>query len=176
NRTGATEVWAMDPATGALSALVRDARLHTLARELYLANSPDGRERAIVQEDDEGDLAIKVYSNTYGTTRQITDFARATSYDPAWSPRGDLIAFVSTVHDGDEIYVVDPEGKTVTRLTYNAWEWDKHPSWSPDGSQIVFYSNRGSGRRQLWIMNADGSDQRLLLDDEFENWDPVWVR
>jgi Tol biopolymer transport system component len=147
-----------------------------LARERYLASSPDGSERAIVQADGERDLEIKVYSNTYGTTRQITNFNGATSYDPAWSPRGDWIAFVSTAYDGDEIYLVDPQGTTVQRLTYNAWEWDKHPAWSPDGSQIVFYSNRNTGHRQLWIMNADGSNQRNLSNDEFENWDPVWVR
>lgn len=176
DRTGSTETWAMDPATGEVLALVRDPRLHELARERYLPNSPDGSEQVIVQKDDRDDLEIKVYSNTYGTTRQITNFRRATSYDPAWSPRGDLIAFVSTVQDGDEIYVVDPQGTTVTRLTFNAWEWDKHPTWSPDGSQIAFYSNRATGRRQLWIMNADGSNQRPLLEDEFEDWDPVWVR
>ncbi len=62
------------------------------------------------------------------------------------------------------------------RLTFNAWEWDKHPSWSPDGSQIVFYSNRDTGRRQLWIMAADGAGQRNLSSNEYNDWDPVWVR
>lgn len=176
DRSGEEQTWALDPATGEIVALVRDSRLHKLARERYLANSPDSSEQVIVQADDNNVLQIKIYSNTYGTTRQITHFDRYASYDPTWSPRGDLIAFVSTAFDGDEIYITDPEGKTVTRLTYNAWEWDKHPSWSPDGSQIVFYSNRGGGYRQIWIMNADGSNQRNLSNDEFENWDPVWVR
>jgi TolB protein len=61
-------------------------------------------------------------------------------------------------------------------LTMNTWEWDKHPSWSPDGTQIVFYSNREGGHKQIWIMDADGSNQRNLSHDEFENWDPVWIR
>ena len=176
DRTGATEAWAIDPDTGDILALVRDVRLHDLARELYLANSPDGAEQAIVQGDDHNYLQIKVHSATYDTTRQITHFDGATSYDPAWSPQGDLIAFVSSAYDGDEIYVVDPQGVSVQRLTYNAWEWDKHPSWSPDGSRIVFYSNRDTGKRQLWIMNADGSNQHNLTNDEFEDWDPVWIR
>ena len=176
NRSGMEETWALDPATGVILALVRDPRLLTLAGERYLANSPDGSERAIVQADGQRDLEIQVYSNTYGTTRQITNFDNATSYDPAWSPLGDQIAFVSTAYDGDEIYVVDPQGTLVQRLTYNAWEWDKHPSWSPDGSQIVFYSNRDTGHRQLWIMNADGSNQRNLSNNEWEDWDPVWIR
>ena len=98
------------------------------------------------------------------------------TYDPAWSPRGDRIAFVSTHTGNDEIYTIDPEGEGQAQLTYNQWEWDKHPSWSPDGTQIVFYSNRDTGRRQIWIMNADGSNQRNLSQNEFEEWDPVWVR
>lgn len=176
DRSGETETWAMDPNTGEVLFLVRDMRLHSLARELYLANSPDGQEKAIVEGDAARDLQIKIYSSVYQLTRQVTHYEGATSYDPAWSPRGDLIVFVSTVSGGDEIYVTPPDGITdPTRLTFNTWEWDKHPTWSPDGSQIAFYSNR-NGRRQIWIMNADGSNQRNLSNDEWEDWDPVWVR
>lgn len=166
----------MDPDTGEVLFLVRDNRLHDLAREMYLANSPDGQERAVVEADDHRELQIKVYSSVYQSTRQVTHFEGATSYDPAWSPAGDRIAFVSTISGGDEIYVVPVDGVAdPTRLTFNTWEWDKHPTWSPDGSQIAFYSNR-DGQRQIWIMNADGTNQRNLSNDEWENWDPVWVR
>jgi len=68
------------------------------------------------------------------------------------------------------------DGSDLRRLTYNTWEWDKHPSWSPDGAQVVFYSNRDTGRQQIWVMNADGSAQRNLTNDRFNNWDPVWIK
>jgi TolB protein len=97
------------------------------------------------------------------------------SYDPAWSPAGDQIAFVAR-GDNDEIYLINADGSDLRRLTTNTWEWDKHPSWSPDGKQIVFWSNRDSGRRQFWVMNADGSNQRPLLASTYNDWDPIWVK
>ena len=38
-------------------------------------------------------------------------------------------------------------------------EWNHNPSWSPDGSKIAV---EGHGR--IWVVNADGTAQRLLLD------------
>jgi len=98
------------------------------------------------------------------------------SYSPVWSPRGDRLAFVSTEPGNDEIYTIGIDGTGQERLTFNDWEWDKHPTWSPDGSQIVFWSNEGSGRQQLWIMNADGSERCLLLESSYNDWDPVWIK
>ena len=106
---------------------------------------------------------------------QLTAFTRD-SYDPAWSPTGEWIAFVSSNSGNDEIYRVTPDGSIVQQLTFNNWEWDKHPAWSPNGSQIVFFSNRDVGRAQIWIMNADGSGQRNLVSSEFEDVYPVWTR
>jgi TolB protein len=98
------------------------------------------------------------------------------AYDPVWSPDGVHIAFVSQESGGDEIYVVDRNTKVEKRLTNNTWEWDKHPTYSPDGTQIVFWSNRDTQRKQLWIMNADGSNPRNLSQNEFNDWDPVWIK
>ena len=124
---------------------------------------------------DGGVSQIFVDELVYERTQQVTRL-RGLNYDPAWSPDSQRIAFVSSDPGNDEIFIVRWENDLPVRLTYNTWEWDKHPSWSPDGRQIVFFSNRETGRRQLWIMNADGSDQRNLSNNEFEDWDPVWVR
>ena len=68
------------------------------------------------------------------------------------------------------------DGSGLRRLTTNTWEWDKHPSWSGDGRQIVFYSNRDSGRRQIWIMDADGGSLRNISNNGYNDWDPVWIK
>lgn len=41
-------------------------------------------------------------------------------------------------------------------------DWD--PAWSSDGTQIAFGSFR-TGNEELWVMNADGSNQRRLPTD-----------
>jgi TolB protein len=110
-----------------------------------------------------------------GTLHQLTDF-NTLSYDPTWSPVANTIAFVSPVADGDEIYTINTDGTGLQRLTVNTWEWDKHPSWSPNGSQFVFWSNRETSRRQIWIMNADGSNPRNLSNNPYNDWDPVWIK
>lgn len=172
DRSGSEATYMLDPATGAVT-LITQPWVYALARQ-QLAQGP-GEEQAIVKADNRGVLQIHAYAPAYNAVRQLTTLKGA-SYDPAWSPGGEWIAFVSTDSGGDEIYRVSPDGAVSQRLTFNTWEWDKHPSWSPDGTRIVFYSNRDSGRRQLWVMNSDGSGQVNLSNNEYNDWDPVWVR
>ncbi|MBK8045639.1 MAG: PD40 domain-containing protein [Anaerolineales bacterium] len=62
-----------------------------------------------------------------GQVTGLTAFEKGSSFDPAWSPRGDQIAFVSTESGNDELYVMNVDGTNPQRLTFNSWEWDKHP-------------------------------------------------
>ena len=110
------------------------------------------------------------------TQHQLTYFGAGVAWAPAWSPTSETIAFVSSETRNDEIWVTTRGQWPATQLTKNDWEWDHHPSFSPDGSQIVFSSNRVTGRRQLWIMSASGEDQRQLTNFTFEAWNPVWVK
>jgi Tol biopolymer transport system component len=43
-----------------------------------------------------------------------------------------------------------------------------YPRWSPDGRRILFQSNR-TGRWQLYVMDRDGSNERRLTDDGFDD-------
>lgn len=179
DRNGPEEVYALDPTNGELYR-INETWVYPLAQK-QLPFSPDGKQEAIVKQASDRTLQIHIYSHEYDLLRQLTALTgkdiniSAINYDPAWSPTGNLIAFVSTNNRNDEIYTVTVDGAVVKQLTNNRFEWDKHPSWSPDGSQIVFFSNRETGRRQLWIMNADGSEQRNLSSNAYEDWDPIWI-
>jgi hypothetical protein len=164
---------ALNPTTGELSMLSQDWPYKLAKSKEALA--PYGGLSAIVQEDMARIPQVKIYDPAYNVTRDLTR-TNGWSFDPVWSPQGDLIAFVSQEPGNDEIFTIAPDGSNMQRLTQNSWEWDKHPTWSPDGNQIVFWSNRDSGRRQLWIMDKDGGNQRKLLESPYEDWDPVWVK
>jgi Tol biopolymer transport system component len=92
----------------------------------------------------------------------------------AWSPGGRRIAF-SAIKDGDddpELFVMNPSGGVVRRLTENHLA-DFQPSWSPNGRWIAFTSIR-TGLSQIYRMRADGTAQRRLTR-AFGNCDsPAW--
>jgi TolB protein len=58
------------------------------------------------------------------------------------------------------------------RLTNNP-AIDTSPGFSPDGSQIVFNSDRG-GSQQLYVMDADGGNERRISYGDGHYATPVW--
>lgn len=102
-------------------------------------------------------------SNLAGLRRVTADTASAT--DPAVSPDGSRIAFVSTRDGNAEIYVMDADGTNLTRVT-NDPQPDGRPVFTADGSGIVFQSLRsGGGKPQIWTAALDGSGVRALTTD-----------
>jgi hypothetical protein len=167
------DVLLYDPATGRI-ALVTQPWAYDRAQSLE-SLSPDGMQRVIVRSY-HNDSQLWLENTADGWQTYLTGELGGADYEPAWQPGGPLIAYVAQQDLNDEIYVFNKDTQKKRRLTINTWEWDKHPTWSPDGKQIVFWSNRQTSRKQIWIMNADGSDQRLLFQDDWNNWDPVWVK
>lgn len=86
--------------------------------------------------------------------------------DAATNSNGTRIAFVGRdQYLNTDIWVANRDGSGLTRLTTDAHS-DDQPAWSPDGSKIVFRSTRGV-QSQIWIMDADGSNQRNLMGDSY---------
>ncbi|HMA39000.1 MAG TPA: Ig-like domain-containing protein, partial [Gemmatimonadales bacterium] len=101
------------------------------------------------------------HSNLAALRRVTPDTAGAT--DPAISPDGSRIAFVSTRDGNPEIYVMDADGTNLTRVTSDP-QADGRPVFTADGSALVFQSLR-SGKPQIWTAALDGSGARALTTD-----------
>ncbi len=107
------------------------------ARDWNPAWSPDGRFIAFMSDRD-GNREIYLLEMPAadepleaGTLKAINISQNpAEDGDPAWSPNGSHIVFISDRDGNPEIYVMRSDGTDVRRLTDNDAD-DLHPAWSP---------------------------------------------
>jgi Tol biopolymer transport system component len=137
------------------------------AGQLDVSWSPDGTRLAVTSIS--GSSGIYIVSAD-GSTRTL--LARS-GWQPAWSPNGAQIAFVSIRDAWDEVYVIGIDGTGETRLTTGGGTgvavaptqlYAATPTWSPDGRQIAFGSNR-DGSDEVYVINVDGSGLTQLTTD-----------
>jgi Tol biopolymer transport system component len=106
------------------------------------------------------------------------DIQKQYELDPDWQPGGNRIVFQRREAAHWQIFAVNADGDGLTGLTHPGTTFvDVQPSsvapaWSPDGRYIVFLSNRpvgqvsqGAGAWGVWVMDADGGNQRRLPID-----------
>jgi TolB protein len=139
--------------------------------------SPDGKRIVYVvqrfHEDGRTDRSDIWIMNADGSDpRPLTD-GPGSSASPAWSPNGTEIAF--SRGDPSNLYVIGADGSGLRRVTSLTAGDDSasSPSWSPDGSRIVF-SPSGEVEKDLYVVNRDGADERLLLHMPGLQIEPAW--
>jgi Tol biopolymer transport system component len=114
-----------------------------------------------------------------GSQRTGASGEKGTGSGTAVSPSKGRIAFVAALTD--EIHVMNPDGSDKTLLAPGS-----EPDWSPDGKQILY--SRGSTTAgcsstptsrvdppepcEVWVMDADGSNQRRLASGGRPDWSP----
>ncbi len=86
--------------------------------------------------------------------------------EPAVSPKGDMVAFVSLTEASDQtqvpanldIYLIKIDGTNLTQLTFHAGN-DISPRWGSDGKSLYFASQRGTvkGEWNIWKMDLPES-------------------
>jgi TolB protein len=74
---------------------------------------------------------------------------------------------------GSEIFTIDINSKREKRLTNNDY-LDIYPVWSPDSEQIAYLSWPDS-TLDIFLMDKEGNNSRLLYDSGFHDADIDWV-
>jgi Tol biopolymer transport system component len=136
---------------------------------VYRTTGPDGAGLRVMNLDDQ---SVKVLTNEWDNF-------------PAWSPRGDLIAFIRRNGADFEVFTIHPDGTGLKQLT-NLHGVNAHLAWSPDGERLLFCSSRMGFKDEVvlisapqpygevFVMRYDGTQVEQLTDDQWEEGGPAW--
>lgn len=104
--------------------------------------------------------------------------------DPTFSPDGKHIAFRSGESGLDEIWIMTDTGDSLRQLTHypdTTARMSDHfyhagpPVWEKTRN-VISYTSHQNGNYSIFVMNPDGTDQRQLTPDGFEegwhSWSP----
>jgi tricorn protease len=167
-------IWRFDPATGQTARIpirVAGDLPHTRPQRIDVSEgirstgiSPTGA-RAVFEA--RGDLFT--VPAEHGPVRNLTRSQGVREMDPAWSPDGLWIAYLSDRTGEYEIYVRAQDGSgEERRLTTDGQVWRFPPAWSPDSKRLAF----GDKLQRLQVVevesgrvtDVDRSDRNDITD------------
>jgi Tol biopolymer transport system component len=140
--------------------------------------SPDGTRIAFTSNrpgpsNTTGRSNIYVMNADGSGVKQVTNNGRegvitGMVYDPAWSPDGTKLVYVSSfMGELSGLVVINVEGETTP--TYISTIEAADPAWSPDGTRIAYVGREGVNNPEdptsawhLYVVNADGSGKTRI--------------
>jgi TolB protein len=139
--------------------------------------SPDGSKLVFSSARSGNPMIYTVDLNTK-IANQLT-FAGKYNATPDWSPKGDKILFAAQrIAEGNfEIYMIDPDGNNLSRLTFGEKAGRKFnnegPTWAPTGRHFAYASNE-DGAYAIYVMTSDGSTKKRLSPPRKDCSQPSW--
>ncbi len=122
--------------------------------------SPTAPQLAMVR-----DSRLTVVDASTGRQTDLGDVVGDVTSAPVWSPDGTRILYGAR---GGSLYSVDVGGgdhSLLVRLPGENLDSMDEIEWSPDGAYLAIVNDLEPGGGRLYVMNADGSGVRVLLDN-----------
>ena len=181
DRTGNYEIWTMDANGKSLRQLTSLG-----GYAIFPDWSPSGDSVAFTygSATDPDITGIWVADPDTGAAHRLVPAATASgtwadAY-PVYSPDGSTVLFVRQRLEFDpvegfpfpvegQLWTYDLSSGALTQLTSDAGVKDQVPDWSPDGDRIAYVADD-----DLWVMDADGSDQVNLTHSANSEFGAAW--
>jgi Tol biopolymer transport system component len=139
-----------------------------------IAWSPDGRSIAYTRTIGQY-TQVELANVNGGKPRVVTD-PTLDAQDASWQPpNGAHIAFRAGRDGTQGVYLANPDGSDVRRLTALAGSGYAFsaPQWSPDGRHVVYYTGK-DGAHDIAVIAADGTNEQRIATDPADEYWPVW--
>jgi len=130
--------------------------------------SPDDKYIAYIKpSDSHWNSSELILYNTFDRTHKVLNVMGDVIHNPKFSPCGRYIAYCAEIkadtmfmhtHRNHHIYTVDVNGKNNKLII----EEGSAPLWSPQGNKIAYLSSGEGGSSQIFVANANGSNQKQL--------------
>ena len=92
-----------------------------------------------------------------------------------WSADGErLLLSIRAPDDSMFLATLGFADGTVQRLATLDWSAPQRAQYSPDG-RFIAYDSTKNGDRQIYLMSADGAQERVLVDSSGEDEQPLWT-
>jgi|GEM_PF-7101565 len=175
--SGPADVFSIDPLGGEALDLTKENGFS----EERPAASADGRV-VFMSFRDEGWNIFKMNADGSGIVNLTKTEHPIVNFEPTWSPDGSEVVYMRQDSGGQDLWRVGADGSNPENLTETTGVEESGAEFSPDGTKIAYV---GTGPKpccdpeynnDIWVMNADGSDQTQLTKTNFprQNLSPTW--
>jgi TolB protein len=171
-RNGTTALYKMDVASGTTTRLTTHACIDTSP-----CFSPEGNEIVFTSDRSNPNMTqeqIYIMNSDGGNVRRIS-FGDGRYSQPAWSPRGDLIAFTKRVGLQFYIGVMNTDGSNERLIAVG--HLVESPTWTPNG-RVILFTKEAPGRRgnsRLYAVDVTGRNLRPIKTPRDAS-DGTWSR
>lgn len=175
NRTGNDDIWVASLDNGEEVQLTTDP-----ASDRRPNWSPDGIWIAF-DSDRSGNRDIWIVKADGSELKQLTSSPREELF-ASWGPDGRKIAFFSYGSGTNELWAIDVDGSNPGPVVPDLADEQAQqcsfachqPAWDRSSQKLAFHSEL-SGNRDVWVVNADGTELTRLTTDPDEDYFPSWT-